>query len=216
LISPAQFIPVLEEGGMIEALGEWVLKTACAEARTWPGRLHVAVNVSPLQIKRERFFGALCISLLRTGLPPNQLELEITESAFLNDQERMKAELENWSSLGVRIALDDFGSGYSSLGYLDAFPIDKIKIDRHFISRLDTSDPDGKPATILKSIIDLGHGLGKTITAEGVERADQLDYLARLACTQVQGYFMGKPVPASDLNQFFPLIEPAARRIKRA
>ncbi|MDR3496431.1 MAG: GGDEF and EAL domain-containing protein [Ancalomicrobiaceae bacterium] len=199
LISPTLFIPIMEEYGLIETLGTWVLQTACAEARSWPGDLRVAVNVSPLQVRSSRFSLMLCETLMQSGLPPHRLELEITESVFLADEQRTRAELDNWKALGVRIALDDFGRGYSSLSYLGAFPIDKIKIDRAFLGEFDPRQPDASAGVILNAIIDLGRELGMTVTAEGVERPDQLDFLRRQQCAEVQGFLLGRPMPADQV-----------------
>lgn len=196
MVSPAEFIPIMEEYGLIEALGAWVLEAACTEARSWPADLHVAVNVSPLQMRSPHFALTVCETLMRTGLPPHRLELEITESVFLSDADATRAQLDQWKALGIRIALDDFGCGYSNLGYLNAFPIDKLKIDRAFLGSLDPSDPDAGASVVLRAIVDLGRALGLTVTAEGVERADQLEFLARVACAQVQGFLLGRPMPA--------------------
>jgi diguanylate cyclase (GGDEF)-like protein len=203
LVSPGVFIPLMEEYGLIEALGEWVLRTACTEAARWPGELHVAVNVSPLQVRNGRFSLILSDTLLRTGLAPHRLELEITESVFIDDEAGTRAQLELWKSLGVRIALDDFGSGYSSLGYLNAFPIDKIKIDRGFLGKLNPDNPDEAADIILRTIIDLGRALDMTVTAEGVERADQLEFLSERRCSEVQGYLLGRPMPVEQARLLF-------------
>ena len=200
MISPAVFIPIMEEYGLIETLGAWVLETACAEASAWPDGLKIAVNVSPLQVRSPRFTLTLADVLMRSGLSPQRLELEITESVFLNDADGARARLEQWKALGVRIALDDFGCGYSSLGYLSALPIDKLKIDRAFLAGFDLEDPTATAGIILRTIVYLGRSLGMTVTAEGVERPDQLDYLARLACSEVQGFLLGRPAPACEVQ----------------
>ena len=199
-ISPAVFIPIMEEYGLIETLGAWVLNIACAEASTWPAGLKIAVNVSPLQVRSPRFTLTLADVLMRSGLAPQRLELEITESVFLKDADGARAQLEQWKALGVRIALDDFGCGYSSLGYLSALPIDKLKIDRAFLAGFDLDDPTATAGIILRTIVYLGRSLGMTVTAEGVERPDQLDYLARLACSEVQGFLLGRPAPACEVR----------------
>ncbi len=193
---------MMEEHGLINALGEWVLRTACAEAVQWHGALHIAVNVSPLQVRSEAFSAILQDVLAQTGIEPGRLELEITESVFISDEVGTRAQLEFWKSLGVRIALDDFGSGYSSLSYLSAFPIDKIKIDRGFLAKLNPRDPDRAADIILRTIIDLGRALNMTVTAEGVERADQLDFLNERHCAEVQGFLLGRPVPAHEARSW--------------
>jgi diguanylate cyclase (GGDEF)-like protein len=203
LVSPGVFIPLMEEYGLIEALGEWVLRTACMEAARWPNHLHVAVNVSLLQVRNSRFSRILRDTLLLSGLAPQRLELEITESVFIGEETSTRAQLEAWKSLGVRIALDDFGSGYSSLSYLSAFPIDKIKIDRGFLGKLNPDDPDEAADIILRTIIDLGRALDMTVTAEGVERADQLEFLSERCCSEVQGYLLGKPMPVEQARLLF-------------
>jgi EAL domain-containing protein (putative c-di-GMP-specific phosphodiesterase class I) len=198
LVSPGVFIPLMEEHGLINALGEWVLRTACLEAAQWQGGLRIAVNVSPLQVRNPAFSSVLQKALAESAIDPGRLELEITESVFISDEEGTRAQLEFWKSLGVRIALDDFGSGYSSLSYLSVFPIDKIKIDRGFLAKLNPRDPDRAADIILRTIIDLGRALNMTVTAEGVERADQLDFLNQRHCAEVQGFLLGKPVPAHE------------------
>jgi diguanylate cyclase (GGDEF)-like protein len=203
MVSPSVFIPLMEEYGLIDALGEWVLQTACMEAARWPGNLHIAVNVSPLQVRSGRFSKVLENALLKSGLEPGRLELEITESVFIGDQAGTRTELERWKALGVRIALDDFGSGYSSLSYLSAFPIDKIKIDRGFLGKLDPNDPDKAADIILRTIIDLGMALNMTVTAEGVERPDQLEFLKHRSCAQVQGFLLGRPLPIDQTRLLF-------------
>lgn len=203
LVSPGVFIPLMEEYGLIEALGEWVLRTACMEAARWPGELHVAVNVSTLQVRGGRFSLVLSDTLSQSALAPHRLELEITESVFIDDEAGTRAQLEFWKSLGVRIALDDFGSGYSSLSYLNAFPIDKIKIDRGFLGKLNPDDPDEAADIILRTIIDLGRALDMTVTAEGVERADQLEFLSERSCSEVQGFLLGRPMPVEQARLLF-------------
>jgi len=210
LVSPGVFIPLMEEYGLIDALGEWVLRTACMEAARWPGDLHIAVNVSPLQVRNGRFALTLGEALMRSGLAPHRLELEITESVFIGDEAGTRAQLELWKSLGVRIALDDFGSGYSSLSYLSAFPIDKIKIDRGFLGKLNPDHPDETADIILRTIIDLGRALDMTVTAEGVERADQLTFLAERNCSEVQGYLLGRPMPVEQARLLF---QPEGREV---
>lgn len=193
LIMPDVFIPLLEEIGLIEALGEWVLRTACADAVCWPGHLHVAVNVSATQMRGSRFSLILADTLMRSGLSPRRLELEITESVFLDNEVGARAQLDGWKRLGVRIALDDFGHGYSSLGYLSAFPIDKIKIDRGFLGGFDPAHPEDTAGVILRTVIELGRSLGMRVTAEGVETIEQLEFLRQQKCHEIQGFLLGRP-----------------------
>jgi EAL domain-containing protein (putative c-di-GMP-specific phosphodiesterase class I) len=152
----------------------------------------------------------LCKILLASGLSPHRLELEITESVFLSDEARTRAELDNWKVLGARIALDDFGRGYSSLSYLTAFPIDKIKIDRKFVAEWDPHQPDGPAAVILRALIDLSRALKIGVTAEGVERPDQLTFLRQHGCGEVQGYLLGRPMPIDAVRLFLKMTDLAA------
>ena len=191
-VSPADFIPIAEESGLIVEMGEWILRQACREAASWPKPLQVAVNLSPAQFMHGDVVGLVHSILLETGLSPGRLELEITEGVLIEDFDRGLALLRRLKALGVRISMDDFGSGYSSLSYLQAFPFDKIKIDRAFIINLGRNP---QSAAIVRAVIDLGHGLDMSIVAEGVETIDQLAFLAREGCDGVQGYLLGKPLP---------------------
>ena len=191
-VSPAEFIPIAEESGLIVEMGEWILRRACREAASWPKPLQVAVNLSPAQFMHGDVVGLVHSILLETGLAPDRLELEITEGVLIEDFDRGLALLRRLKALGVRISMDDFGSGYSSLSYLQAFPFDKIKIDRAFIINLGRNP---QSAAIVRAVIDLGHGLDMSIVAEGVETVDQLAFLAHEGCDGVQGYLLGKPLP---------------------
>ncbi|MBK3660247.1 EAL domain-containing protein [Bradyrhizobium diazoefficiens] len=191
-VSPAEFIPIAEESGLIVEMGEWILRQACREAASWPKPLQVAVNLSPAQFMHGDVVGHVHSILIETGLAPGRLELEITEGVLIEDFDRGLALLRRLKALGVRISMDDFGSGYSSLSYLQAFPFDKIKIDRAFIMNLGRNP---QSAAIVRAVIDLGHGLGMSIIAEGVETIDQLAFLAKEGCDGVQGYLLGKPLP---------------------
>ncbi|MGT2435714.1 sensor domain-containing protein [Bradyrhizobium betae] len=191
-VSPADFIPIAEESGLIVEMGEWILRQACREAASWPKPLQVAVNLSPAQFMHGDVVGLVHSILLETGLSPSRLELEITEGVLIEDFDRGLALLRRLKALGVRISMDDFGSGYSSLSYLQAFPFDKIKIDRAFIINLGRNP---QSAAIVRAVIDLGHGLDMSIVAEGVETVEQLAFLAREGCDGVQGYLLGKPLP---------------------
>ena len=195
IVSPAAFIPVAEESGVIVELGEWVLRDACREAASWPRPLHVAVNLSPVQFKHGELDRLVHSVLLETGLAPNRLILEITENALISDFSGCLAILRRLKALGVRIAMDDFGTGYSSLSYLQSFPFDKIKIDRTFVSNLNQNP---QSVAIIRGIIALGHGLDLPIVAEGVETKEQLDFLARETCDEMQGYLIGKPLPIEN------------------
>lgn len=191
-VSPAEFIPIAEESGLIVEMGEWILRQVCREAASWPKPLQVAVNLSPAQFMHGDVVGLVHSILIETGLAPGRLELEITEGVLIEDFDRGLALLRRLKALGVRISMDDFGSGYSSLSYLQAFPFDKIKIDRAFIMNLGRNP---QSAAIVRAVIDLGHGLEMSIIAEGVETIDQLAFLAKEGCDGVQGYLLGKPLP---------------------
>ena len=195
-VSPAEFIPMAEDVGLISAIGEWVLREACARAMTWPGNLTVAVNLSPAQVQ-TCVIATVKDVLATTGLPPGRLELEITESVMLRETESTLGILHELRRLGIRIAMDDFGTGYSSLSYLRSFPFDKIKIDQSFVREL-SSRPDC--IKIVGSIAALGASLGMITTAEGVETAEQFEQLRRVGCNQVQGYLFDRPAPADKLR----------------
>jgi diguanylate cyclase (GGDEF)-like protein len=195
-VSPVDFIPIAEDTGLIVPIGKWVLRHACLEAMAWPPDIGVAVNLSAIQFKGGRLLDSVREALDASGLAPSRLELEITESVLLRSSEDRLALLHQLRALGVRIALDDFGTGYSSLSYLRSFPFDKIKIDRSFISDI-TTNADSR--VIVSAVIGLAAGLGMTITAEGVERADQLATLREEGCTDVQGNLFSPPLPAGNV-----------------
>src|SRR5262249_31617941 len=195
LILPATFIPLAEESGLIIPMGEWILREACREAASWPRPLQIAINLSPIQFRRGDLPQLVHSVLLETGLAPGRLELEITESVLIGDVSRAASILRRLKLLGVRIAMDDFGTGYSSLSYLQAFPFDKIKIDRAFICNLDRNP---QSAAIVRAVIGLGRGLDLPVVAEGVETEGQLAFLSREACSEVQGYLLGRPAPIAD------------------
>jgi diguanylate cyclase (GGDEF)-like protein len=195
-VPPAEFIPIAEETGLIGPYGEWVLRQACVEAAGWPDPIKVAVNLSPVQLRNRGFVTAVTRTLAATGLPANRLELEITEAVLMQNNETVLAMLHQLRALGVSIAMDDFGTGYSSLSYLRSFPFDRIKIDRCFITDADRSRGGG---AIIQAIATLGASLGVETTAEGIETADQLELVRRAGCTEVQGYLISRPRPASDL-----------------
>jgi diguanylate cyclase (GGDEF)-like protein len=194
-VPPATFIPIAEESGLIYAIGEWILREACREAASWPNALHIAINLSPIQFRHGDLAGLVHEVLIQTGLSPGRLVLEITESVLVDDLPRALSILRRLKALGVRIAMDDFGTGYSSLSNLQAFPFDKIKIDRSFISDLERSS---QAATIVRAVIALGRGLNLPVVAEGVETKAQLEFLSKEACSEVQGYLFGRPLPIAD------------------
>jgi diguanylate cyclase (GGDEF)-like protein len=198
LISPVEFIPLAEETGIIVRLGEWVLRQACVDALAWPVAIRVSVNVSPAQFKTRELPQLVARVLQDTGLPPQRLEIEITESLLLRDGEANLNALRALKNLGVRISMDDFGTGYSSLSNLRSFPFDKIKIDRSFVNDIEAS-PDA--AAIVHAVLGLGHSLGMSTCAEGVETREQLAYLREEGCNELQGYFYSRPKPAAEILQ---------------
>jgi diguanylate cyclase (GGDEF)-like protein len=211
LVSPADFIPLAEEIGLIGPIGEWVLRRACAEAVGWPGAPKIAVNLSATQFRAgEALVAVVADALAATGLPANRLELEITETAMLEDVEQTLATLHKLRAHGVSISMDDFGTGYSSLSYLRVFPFDKVKIDQSFVRGI--ADGNGDCAAIVRAIAGLCGDLGMSTTAEGVETEDQLRHLIAKGCTEVQGYLFSRPVPASEVPRLLlqPLSQPSA------
>ena len=197
MIRPDDFIPLAEQTGLIVPLGEWVLRTACSEAARWSQEVGVAVNLSPVQFKGRNLVATVAGALSASGLKPQRLELEITESVLLQDSDGTLATLHSLRTLGARIAMDDFGTGYSSLSYLRSFPFDKIKIDRSFVHELATRDDF---MAIVRAVTGLGRSLGICTTAEGVETDEQLALLRVEGCTEVQGYLFNPPLPASDVE----------------
>ncbi len=197
LIPPADFIPLAEETGLIVPLGEWVLRTACAEAARWPSGLKIAVNLSVAQFRSRELTPAVVHALAASGVAPSRLELEVTESLVMHDSELVFATLRRLQELGVRIALDDFGTGYSSLSFLRKFAFDKIKIDRSFVSELRHADEEARATA--RAVVRFAVSLGKTTTAEGVETGDQLEVLSAANCTEMQGYYFCRPKPASEI-----------------
>jgi diguanylate cyclase (GGDEF)-like protein/PAS domain S-box-containing protein len=195
-LTPAEFIPVAEETGLIVPLGEWVLRRACAEAAQWPDAIRVAVNLSPVQFRNRGLVTMVTQALAAAGLPATRLEIEITEAALLQKDEMTVAMLHQLRALGVRISMDDFGTGYSSLSYLRSFPFDKIKIDRSFIADIERN---GDSEAIIRAIAELGASLGIATTAEGIETPEQLELVRRAGCTEVQGYLLSKPRAAAEV-----------------
>jgi diguanylate cyclase (GGDEF)-like protein len=208
-VGPTEFIPVAEDTGLIVEIGAWALREACAQATRWPDHVRIAVNVSPVQFRRPGLTQIVFQALTASGLAPSRLELEITESIFLEGTDATLKALHSLRDLGVRIALDDFGTGYSSLSYLQSFPFDKIKIDRSFIQHLLT-----RPGAIaiVHAITDLARALGMETTAEGVEENGQLDELREHGCTSVQGFLFSRPIDAAAVDALLADEEPGAGR----
>jgi diguanylate cyclase (GGDEF)-like protein/PAS domain S-box-containing protein len=196
MVSPAEFIPLAEDTGLINELGDWVMQTACAEAAAWPSHVRLAVNVSPVQLKSPTLALRITGALATSGLSPDRLEIEITEAVLIHDDETALVILHQLRAIGVRIALDDFGTGFSSLSYLKRFPFDKIKIDRCFVSDIEV---DGS-AAIVQAVVNIAASRNMTTTAEGVETEAQRQVLRELGCTQMQGYLFSKPRPASEIR----------------
>jgi diguanylate cyclase (GGDEF)-like protein/PAS domain S-box-containing protein len=197
-IPPSEFIPLAEESGLIGPLGQWVLRSACAEAAKWPSRFRVAVNLSPIQFKNLNLVKGILGALAGSGLPASRLELEITESVLLEADSRTLAILHELHSLGIRIVMDDFGTGFSSLNYLRSFPFDKIKIDQTFVRDMSKSSDS---VAIIKCIIDLGRALHIDVVAEGVETEEQLELLMAEGCTEMQGYYFSKAAPIENFEK---------------
>ncbi|MBC8716032.1 bifunctional diguanylate cyclase/phosphodiesterase [Ochrobactrum sp. Marseille-Q0166] len=199
LVSPADFIPIAEEAGLIGTIGDWVLRQACLEAASWPHGIKVSVNLSPVQFNQTTLLDSVTGALQAASLCPERLELEITESVFLQNSKHNTEQLFELRRLGVRIAMDDFGTGYSSLSYLRSFPFDKIKVDRSFVSGIEV---DTRDLAIIQAVATLGAGFRIVTTAEGVETKQQLDCLREQNFGEVQGFLMGRPMPASEVTDF--------------
>ena len=199
MISPAEFIPIAEEMGLIVELGARVLHKACIEAKKWPDDVRVAVNLSPIQFRRGNVAETVRAALDAAGLSPNRLEVEITESVLLHDSESTREALRQLRELGVRISLDDFGTGYSSLSYLHSFPLHKVKIDRSFLQDIDDSD---RSLTLLRGVARLSAALGMSVAIEGVETNEQLAVIAsEVSVDEVQGFLFIRPKPAAEVRQ---------------
>jgi EAL domain-containing protein (putative c-di-GMP-specific phosphodiesterase class I) len=195
-VSPVEFIPLAEEIGLINEIGEWVLRTACAEAAKWPPHISVAVNLSPIQFKSHALPTMVRMVLSDTGLPASRLELEITEGVFLSNDDHVHEMIAALKAIGLKLALDDFGTGYSSLSYLQRVPFDKIKIDRSFVTG--ASDQEGRNAALIRAMVGLASDLHMQTTAEGVETQEELTLVRDLGCSLVQGYIFGKPMPPEE------------------
>ena len=214
MIPPLDFIPIAEESGLIAPLGEWVLRRACADAAAWEKPLRIAVNLSPLQLHQGDLPKMVHEILIETGLKPQRLELEITESALFKDFQRALDTLRRLKALGVRIAMDDFGTGFSSLSTLQSFPFDKIKIDKSFVEKIHQEE---RAKVIVRAVLGLGRSLQIPVVAEGVETDEQLAFLRGEECAEVQGYAIGRPTASADLSDWTAeRVAPPPRRKPRA
>jgi EAL domain-containing protein (putative c-di-GMP-specific phosphodiesterase class I) len=198
MVSPGEFIPLAEETGFIVQLGEWILRQACSAAARWPDNIKVAVNLSPVQFRSSGLMQVVISALASSGLAPDRLELEITESILLQDSKATLSTLHRLRDMGVRIAMDDFGTGYSSLSYLRSFPFDKIKIDRSFVKDITTSTGS---LNIVRAVAAMAKGLGMACTAEGVETAEQLSTISSEGCTEMQGFLHSRPLPMDGIDR---------------
>ncbi|WP_342358599.1 PAS-domain containing protein [Terrarubrum flagellatum] len=205
VVSPAEFIPLAEETGLINPIGEWVLRRACAEAAHWPDPIRIAVNMSPIQFRNRELPILVMNALAASGLPPRRLEIEITEAALMTHDAATIAILHELRGLGVRISMDDFGVGYSSLSYLRSFPFDKIKIDRSFVADLDRNKDN---ATIIRAVASLGASLNIETTAEGVETAEQLAIVRECGCSEIQGHLVSRPRSAAGVHELIARLTP--------
>ena len=196
-IGPAVFIPVAEQMGLMDTLGAFVLRRALHEAKRWPD-LYIAVNLSPLQVRDRTIVDLVRSALEESGVAPSRLMLEITEGVLIDNPEEMVKRIEDLHDLGVRVALDDFGSGYSNLSYLQRFPLDKLKIDRSFVVALGTSANGG---VIIQAIVALGRALGLSVLVEGVETEQQRVLLRLAGCDEMQGFLFAKPTPAATIDR---------------
>ena len=201
LVVPDEFIPIAEESGLIIPIGEWVIRRACADAARWPDHIRLAVNLSPVQFRSPLLAMTIVNSLAMAGLPATRLDLEVTEEVLLKDNSETVAMLEHLRGMGIRIAIDDFGKGYSSLNYLRRFPLDKVKIDRSFIR--DISSGDGEARAIVQAVVGLATALRVSTTAEGVETQEQLEFVRAAGCAECQGYLFSKPRPAKEIGRLF-------------
>jgi diguanylate cyclase len=216
LIAPEDFIPLAEECGLIGSIGEWVIGEACRQARAWQdggvASLRVSVNLSASQFRHIGLVDTVRRALDDASLEPRYLEMELTESAVMSDPELSIAILEQLSTMGVLVSVDDFGTGYSSMSYLRRFPIDKLKIDRVFISEMESCPED---ASIVRAIVSLAHSLRLKVVAEGVETPGQLDFLKSVGCDEYQGYHFSRPVARDRVRKPGPRVTSAAWRVCR-
>jgi diguanylate cyclase (GGDEF)-like protein len=210
LIAPDRFISLAEDTGLIVQLGAWILQKACADAASWPSHIKLAINLSPVQFRKGDLFDLILCALVDSGLPPERLEIEITESVLLENETNYRVVLQQLKNIGITIVLDDFGTGYSSLGYLTTFPVDKIKIDKSFTQGLlERADC----AAVVASVLTLARGLDIATTAEGVETEDQFEMLQAAGVNLAQGWLFGRPCPAPELDFAAP---PAGERATNA
>jgi diguanylate cyclase (GGDEF)-like protein len=211
-LSPAEFIPIAEQCGLMNRLGDWIINEAFRDAAGWPAQVRIAVNLSPMQLRRPGFMLGVVRTLHATGLSPRRLEFEVTETALLGDAQSARAVLQQFKNIGIHIALDDFGTGYSSLSHLRLFPIDTIKIDRSFVNDFNVA---ADSTAIVTAVVRLAAELGMMTTAEGIETAEQLAQLAAIGCTHVQGYYLGKPQARADFERLIGLRdEPAVAGLR--
>jgi diguanylate cyclase (GGDEF)-like protein len=203
-MSPADFIPIAENAGLLPSLGEWVLNRAMTEAKKWP-KLEVSVNLSPVQMRHVDLEGTLRRLIAEHGVDPRRFTLEITENVMLEATDRVNAILDAIRAMGFKTALDDFGTGYSSLSYLCTFRFDKIKIDRSFVARISEIDTS---RTIIKSVVSLGRGLGMSIVAEGVETEFEAEMMTQFGCTELQGFYFSRPLTAEGMLEFLKTFRP--------
>jgi EAL domain-containing protein (putative c-di-GMP-specific phosphodiesterase class I) len=209
MVSPAQFIPVAEETGMILHIGDWVIEQACAQLKTWEmdpvmRKIQLSVNVSPRQLSQPYFVEQVSEVIEKTGIRASQLKFELTESFILNDVDEAIAKMHELRRIGIRFAMDDFGTGYSSLSYLTHLPLEQLKIDQSFVREI----PHNKNSSVMvRTIVNIAHNFGLEVVAEGVETDEQLAYLRQYGCNKFQGYLFGKPVP---VKTFEDLCRPAA------
>jgi EAL domain-containing protein (putative c-di-GMP-specific phosphodiesterase class I) len=196
-IPPARFIPIAEQTGMIDQLGEFVLRRALSDAAQWPN-CYVAVNLSPVQVRDRKFVDLVAAALAQTGIPPARLMLEVTEGVLIENPEAARSSLDDLRALGLKLALDDFGSGYSSLTYLQRLPFDKLKIDRGFVAALEHSANAG---VIIQAVITLGRALNMSIVVEGIETEEQRTLVRLAGCDEMQGDLFGKPVPRDEIDR---------------
>ncbi len=198
LLGPENFIMLADRTGLIEPLGDWALRQACRDARRWPG-LGIGVNVSPLQFRRPHFVDEVAAAIRAAGIPFDQVELEIVETAFFDDPDRAESSLRALRAFGVRIALDDFGTGYSSLSYLRRLPLDKLKVDKSFVDDIGSA----RSAAIVHALVALARAIGLKITAEGVETPEQQKFLRAAGCHYLQGFLFSRPVPAAEIDLLY-------------
>ncbi|MGE0231613.1 MAG: putative bifunctional diguanylate cyclase/phosphodiesterase [Flavobacteriaceae bacterium] len=205
LVPPADFIPIAEQTGAIVEIGAWVIDEACRQVSRWPGDIYISINVSPVQLRSFDILRQITNALARYGLTPRRIEIEITETAMLDNSEQISAVLAGLRALGVRIAMDDFGTGYSSLAHLREFELDRIKIDRSFI---DASHVDSGAAAVVRAVTSMARELAIATTGEGVENEEQLANLIALGCGTAQGYLLGRPMNADSATRLLGMHVP--------